>query len=192
MEIVIQATLASFFMGPPMLDQPLPNIPIPRLTTARLLLRAPHADDFPAYARLLASPRAKGMGGPFTERAAWGLFCHDVAGWTLFGHGALMIDLRASSECIGQVGISHGPLFPEKELGWLVYDGYEGRGYVTEAAAALRDWAFGPRGLDRLVSYIDPDNARSIAVAERLGAVIDPDAPRPDAADLVYLHRSGG
>jgi RimJ/RimL family protein N-acetyltransferase len=118
------------------------------------------------------------------------MFCHDVAGWTLFGHGALTIDLRATAECVGQVGINHGPLFPEKELGWFVYEAHEGQGYATEAAAALRDWAAQALGLDRLVSYIDPANARSIAVAERLGAVRDLHAATQDPGDVVYRHRS--
>jgi RimJ/RimL family protein N-acetyltransferase len=165
--------------------------PIPRLVTERLILRAPVADDFPAYARLLASPRSAGMGGPFALRAAWGMFCHGVACWALFGHGALMIELRDTGACVGQVDISHGPRFPEKELGWLVYEGHEGRGYATEAAAALRDWAARTLGLDRLVSYIDPKNVRSIAVAERLGASLDPGAPPQDPGDLVYRHRVG-
>jgi hypothetical protein len=121
----------------------MPAHPIPSLTTERLVLRAPVANDFPAYAQLLASPRAEGMGGPYSRRAAWGMFCHEVAGWALFGHGALMIDLRATGDCVGQVGISHGPLYPEKELGWHVYDGHEGQGYATEAAVALRDWPLG-------------------------------------------------
>jgi RimJ/RimL family protein N-acetyltransferase len=163
--------------------------PIPRLTTERLVLRAPVADDFPLYASLLATPRAKWMGGPFGLRAAWGMFCHGVACWTLFGHGALVIDLRTTGDCVGQVDISHGPRFPEKELGWLVYEAYEGQGYATEAAAALRDWAARTLGLDRLVSYIDPNNVRSAAVAERLGAVLDPGAPPQDPGDLVYRHR---
>ena len=69
---------------------------IPRLVTERLVLRQPVTDDFPAYARLLASPRSEGMGGPYTLRGIVGdVSCHDIAGWTLFGHGALMIDLRA-------------------------------------------------------------------------------------------------
>jgi RimJ/RimL family protein N-acetyltransferase len=98
---------------------------------------------------------------------------------------------QPTGDCVGQVGISHGPLFPEKELGWLVYDGHEGRGYATEAAAALRDWAARTLSLERLVSYIDAENVRSIAVAERLGAVLDPAAPKQDPGDLVYLHRAG-
>ena len=162
---------------------------IPTLTAERLILRAPVFADFPAYEALLASPRSIHMGGPYNTFAAWGLFCHDVALWHLFGHGALMIDLRSTGECVGQVGINHGPLFPEKELGWLLYPGHEGHGYAIEAARALRDWAFAIRGLPTLVSYVDPANSRSIAVAERLGAKLDPDAPRQDPEDLVYRHR---
>lgn len=161
---------------------------IPTITTQRTILRAPGIDDFPAYAAMLASPRARGMGGPYSMKEAWGLFCHDVAGWALFGHGALMIDHSVTGECIGQVGINHGPLFAEKELGWLIYEGYERHGYATEAAAALRDWAGEILGLRDLVSYIDPQNQQSIAVAERLGAYLDRSAPRLDPEDLVYRH----
>ncbi len=99
-----------------------------------------------------------------------------------------MIELRSTGACIGQVGINGGPLFPEKELGWLLYEGFEGAGYATEAATALRDWARETLGLDRLVSYIDPDNIASARVAERIGARLDPEAPRQDPDDLVYRH----
>jgi RimJ/RimL family protein N-acetyltransferase len=161
---------------------------IPTLTTERLILRPPTFADFAAYEALWASPRSRYMGGPYDTFSAWGLFCHDIACWQLFGHGALMIDLRSSGECVGQIGINHGPLFPEKEMGWLLYPGYEGHGYAVEAARALRDWAFADGGLTTLVSYCDPANARSIAVAERLGAVRDPLAPRQDPEDVVFRH----
>lgn len=144
--------------------------------------------DFPAYAAFLASPRSTGVGGPYSTRQAWGIFCHDIACWPLFGHGALMIELQSTGACIGQVGINDGPLFPEKELGWLLYDGQEGHGYASEAARALRDWATRNLKLSSLVSYVAPGNTASIAVAERLGAVCDTRADRPDPNDLVYRH----
>ena len=100
-----------------------------------------------------------------------------------------MIDLRSTGESVGQVGVSDGPLFPEKELGWNLYEGFEGFGFATEAAAALRDWAKETLGLHGLVSYVDPRNAASVRVADRLGAVLDSDAPRQDPDDLVYRHR---
>ena len=161
---------------------------IPTLTTERLILRPPAFTDFPAMEALLTSSRSRYMGGPYDTFGAWGLFCHDVGCWHLFGHGALMVDRRDTDECIGQVGINHGPLFPDKELGWLLYEGREGHGYALEAARALRDWAFAVRGLPTLVSYVDRNNTRSIAVAERLGAVRDDLAARQDPEDLVFRH----
>lgn len=160
----------------------------PTLTTARLTLRAPVAADFPAYAALMASPRSAGMGGPFDEREAWGMFCHEIACWHLFGHGGLTVTRSDTGEAVGMVEINAGPLFPEPELGWQLYDGHEGQGYATEAARAMLDWAFATLPLQSLVSYTGPDNVASQAVARRLGAVIDPDAPVQDEGDIVWRH----
>lgn len=161
---------------------------IPTLHTDRLVLRAPVIGDFAAYRALMASDRAIYMGGPFDERSAWGMFASDVAMWTLFGHGCLMIELAQTGQCVGQVGINHGPLFPEKELGWFLYAGFEGRGYASEAALAVRNWAFGSFGLDTLASYVDENNAASIRVAERLGGVRDDAALRQDPEDIVFRY----
>lgn len=164
----------------------------PTLTTERLILRPIILDDFAGYEKLMASSRSVYMGGPFDQAAAWGLFCHEVALWHLAGHGGLSIELRSTGACIGQAEINHGPLFPERELGWQVYEGHEGNGYVTEAARALLVWAFDDLGLSTLVSYVDPDNSRSIAVARRLGGVLDSSAPRQDETDLVFRYTPSG
>lgn len=161
---------------------------IPTLLTERLILRPPLMEDWPDYAALMLSSRAVYMGGPFSTSVAWGMFCHDIAQWPLMGHGALMMEDRDSAGCLGQVGINHGPLFPEHELGWFVYPDAEGQSYAFEAAAALRDWAFKERCLETLVSYIDPDNIRSQRLAERLGARLDTGAVRQDPTDLVFRH----
>lgn len=160
----------------------------PTLETARLILRPLRIEDFPAYAEIMASPRSVFMGGPYDQRGAWGMFCHDIALWSLYGHGALMIDIRDTGECVGQIGINHGPLFPEKELGWLLYEGFEGNGYATEAAAAMRDWARDTLKLQTLVSYFDPENHRSMAVSARLGGVRDDKALLQDEGDIVYRY----
>jgi RimJ/RimL family protein N-acetyltransferase len=163
---------------------------IPTLETPRLILRPMRADDFPAYAAEMASDRTKWMGGPYDLKGAWGMFCHDLVGWSLYGMGSLMIDRRDTGVTAGQVQINNGPLYPEAELGWLLYAGHEGHGFATEAAAALRDWAFRDRGVSTLVSYVHPENRASARVAERLGGVSDPHAPRQpgDVDDLVYRH----
>ena len=165
---------------------------IPTLETERLLLRAQTMDDWPAYAGLMMSDRAEFMQGPHTLSDAWGLFCHDLAQWQLMGCGALMIESRETGVCLGQVGINSGPLFPEHELGWMVYPEFEGNGYAFEAASAMRAWGFGPRGLVRLVSHIAPGNHRSRRLAERLGAELELDAERPGPEVLVYRHKAPG
>ncbi|WP_082127978.1 GNAT family N-acetyltransferase [Hoeflea sp. IMCC20628] len=163
---------------------------IPTLETDRLLLRPQTMEDWPAYAGLMMSDHAVFMEGPHTLADAWGMFCHDLAQWYLLGVGALMIEDRKSGQCLGQVGINHGPLFPEHELGWLVYPASQGKGYASEAALALRNWGFNVRGLKTLVSHIDPENHRSRKLAERLGAVLEFDAERPGPEVLVYRHRA--
>lgn len=145
-------------------------------------------DDWGRYFALMASDRAQYMGGPFAKNVAWGMFCADHAQWDHFGAGALMMDERKSGLCVGQIGINSGPLFPEQELGWLVFQEGEGRGYAFEAASALRDWARNVRRLRTLVSYVDPENKRSRRLAERLGATLDQEAARPDSTDLVFRH----
>ena len=110
--------------------------------------------------------------------------------WPLYGHGGLAMELRSTGEYVGIVEINHGPLFPEPELGWQVYAECEGKGYATEAARALQEWAFDERKLCTVVSYIDPSNHRSIAVAERLGGALDAAAARQDPEDLVYRYHA--
>ena len=161
---------------------------IPTITTSRLSLRPIAIEDWDAYNDFMASRRSHFMGGPFSTNAAWGMFCSDHVQWAFYDCGALMIEDRQDGTCLGQIGINFGPLFPEWELGWLLYPGAEGFGYAFEAAGALRDWAQHERQLETLVSYIDPQNTRSRKLAERLGATLDDEAPRTDKTDLVYRH----
>lgn len=162
---------------------------IPVIETERLRLRPLIFSDWSKYFAFLASGRARYMGGPHSEETAWAFFCNDVAQWSLFGHGALMFEDRETGATLGQVALCKGPLFPELELGWFVYDGAEGKGYALEAAIAMRDWGFATLGIAECVSYIDPENNRSIRLAERLGARLDRNARAPHPADLVYRHR---
>lgn len=162
----------------------------PTIKTKRLLLREPKVEDWPSFAEVMTSDRAKYMGGPYSLKYTWGSFCHGIAEWRLFGVGNLSIELHDTKRCIGQIEINQGPFFPEPELGWQLVVGAEGKGYAHEAAIAMRDWAFKEGGFETLVSYIDPDNLRSIQLAERLGAMLDARALKQDPDDLVYRHQN--
>ena len=137
----------------------------PVTKTDRLLLREPALKDWPGFAEVMTSDRAKYTGGPFSLENAWGSFCHGIAEWQLFGVGNLSIELRETGNCIGQIEINQGSLFPEPELGWQLLAGAEGNGFAFEAAVAMRDWAFRERKLKTLLRCIDPNNSRSVRLA---------------------------
>ena len=162
----------------------------PILRTERLILRPARLGDFKGFADLYASPRSKYIGGPRSPKAAWKDFAHDVGQWSLLGFGSWAIERRKSGDCIGQIGLNFPPHYPERELGWLLWEGFEGNGYAYEAALCARKFAYGTLGWTTAVSYISRENVRSIRLAERMGAVIDRNASLPDndPDDLVYRH----
>jgi RimJ/RimL family protein N-acetyltransferase len=55
------------------------------------------------------------------------------------------------------------------ELGYALASAYWKQGYMTEALSTLLDYAFGPMQLRRLEADIDPRNARSMRLVDRLG-----------------------
>ena len=57
------------------------------------------------------------------------------------------------------------------EVGYALVVGAWGRGYANEAVVALLDWGFAQLGLNRVEADIDPRNASSARVLERLGFV---------------------
>jgi RimJ/RimL family protein N-acetyltransferase len=160
------------------------------LTTERLILRAPVAADWEGYADFLTGPRSVYAGGPLDRPKAWIAFGHFIGHWVMRGYGSFIITLRASGEALGLVGPWFPDGRPEQELGWVIWsDIREGQGLAYEAAVAVRDHAFRDLGWPTAVSYIHPANARSIALAERLGAQRDPAAKVPkDDGTLVYRH----
>ena len=108
-----------------------------------------------------------------------------IAGWRTDGLGPFIVETTATDRRVGgQAGLmvfdardwtpstwTDAGTHAQPELGWALIRAYWGRGYATEAAAAIRDWACGRRSVGRLVSLISPGNVRSQRVAERLGAV---------------------
>ncbi len=137
-----------------------------------------------AFWTFYQSPRARFMDKPGNRTHLWYGFASEVGSWVLQGHGAWAIE-TAEGELAGQVAVTHPPHFPEPELGWLLFDGHEGRGLAFQAASAALDYARSEIRPASLVSYIDRRNLRSIALAERLDGVEDADAERFDDADVV-------
>nr|WP_209839865.1 GNAT family N-acetyltransferase [Rubellimicrobium aerolatum] len=165
---------------------------VPTLETARTRLRAPRLSDMDAWAEILCTDRARWMDGPMSRNDAFTELAASAGGWMLRGVGFWAVEAREGGEVLGFAGVNLEPSDREPELGFFLRAAAEGRGYATEACAAARDWAWA-QGLPSLVSYVDPENLRSVRLAERLGARRDPEAEAsyagtPDDGVAVYRH----
>ena len=147
------------------------SLVIPRLETGRLILRGPEQADFePVCTFLLDKERAWGFGVEEDRAQAWRWFACNLGHWALHGYGYFMIEHKQSGQPCGMTGIWNPEGWPEPEIGWLVFSGFEGQGIAHEAALRARDWAYEELGLTTLTSNIVPGNTRSEALAQRMGA----------------------
>lgn len=55
------------------------------------------------------------------------------------------------------------------DIGWVLHPAHSGRGYMTEAARAILDLAFGELARHRVRAVLDPRNEASAALCRRLG-----------------------
>ena len=143
----------------------------PTLETERLLLRPPGAEDFDAWAGLMADPdAARFIGGPMSRPPTWRNMCTVTGAWAIRGFSNFSIVEKATGRWIGRAGPWQPEGWPGAEIGWALDTSAWGKGYATEAAARCIDWAFDALGWDDVVHVIAPANAASIRVALRLGS----------------------
>ncbi len=146
---------------------------IPVLDTPRLTLRAPMARDLPTLTAFYETTRSHAVGGPRNAEESFMSLTSRIGHWAIKGFGLWHIDDRANGDFLGWVGILDAPSWDEPELAWTVFAHGEGKGMAFEAATAARAYAAQHMKMDQLISYIRPENTRSIALAERLGAVLE-------------------
>lgn len=161
----------------------------PVLETERLVLRPYIEADFDAFAAYFASARSAYTDGPVSRLAAWDLFTAGAGRWAIAGHGAWTIEVSQTGQAAGLVSLNTAIVLPDPELGWILWDGFEGHGYAFEAARRARDFAFETLKWPRLISGIHQENTRSIRLAERMGARLDPDLLlKAEPETLFYRH----
>jgi RimJ/RimL family protein N-acetyltransferase len=145
----------------------------PTLETDRLVLRPPRAEDFDAWAAMLADPvAAHFIGGVQPAGAAWRNLAAMTGGWVISGFGTFSVIEKASGRWIGRAGPWYPPGWPGPEIGWAFDRSAWGKGYATEAALCCVNFVFETLGWNRLVHPIAPTNAASIALAKRIGSVL--------------------
>ncbi|HYH54770.1 MAG TPA: GNAT family N-acetyltransferase [Solirubrobacterales bacterium] len=148
-----------------------PHTP-PTIETSRLLLRRWSRDDLKAHARMCADPEAMryiGDGSTFNSGQSWREVAMHIGHWALRGYGQWALERRDDGAWVGQAGFWNPPGWPGLEVGWRLAREVWANGYATEAGQAAIEWAWRTLDASELISVIQPENAASIRVAERLG-----------------------
>lgn len=144
------------------------------IETSRLKLRQWTADDFKPFALFYSDEtNARYVGGKKDAEQAWRHMALQVGHWVLKGFGYWAVDEKSTGEFVGSVGLWKSPAWPELELGYWIVEDHRGKGYALEACQHSIEFARHDLNASSLVSYIDPSNAPSIRLAERLGASYD-------------------
>lgn len=140
------------------------------LVTARLRLRPVRQRDFDSLYAMFNDPDVMRFYPGLRDRAQTQEWIDwNASAWEKHATGFFALERLEDDAFVGQCG----PLPQEVddrfdyEVAYLLAREHWGRGYATEAARACRDWAFRTFEPDRVVSFIAPDNQRSIHVAQR-------------------------
>ncbi len=152
------------------------------IETPRLLIRPLKAEDAPVLAALWADPRVtRFMGGPRIASEIQAGLEEDARLENPPALDLWPVVEAASGAVIGHCGLIEKQIDgqDEVELVYVFAASVWGKGYASEAAAALREAAFHRFGLRRLVSLIEPENAASARVAVKTGLRKDRPVLRP-------------
>jgi RimJ/RimL family protein N-acetyltransferase len=160
------------------------TVPLPMLSTPRLLLRPWRDDDLPAFAALNADPRVmEHFPSTLTRDRSDAVAARIREKFDRYGFGFRAVEVTGDGGApavpfAGFVGLSvpgfEAPFTPCVEVGWRLAVAHWGRGYATEAARAAVAYGFDTLGLTEIVAFTVPANRRSRAVMERLGMTRDP------------------
>ena len=151
-------------------------MPEPLLTTDRLELHRPQADDLSGLNALMEPAAMRvhlGRDAP-TLTDSFARLARNAGSWALYGYGTFMVRERGSDVIIGNCGVFHSwrgfaPFDGVAEAGWIIAADRWGRGYAAEAMNAALNWFDRTHAIRPVMAMIAPANTPSLALAARLG-----------------------
>src|SRR5437868_10119736 len=143
------------------------------LETLRLRLRLMSADILKALLAIFADPRVMAAFDepPFDHPRMARWLQRNLDHQAQYGYGLFAVIHKPSGVLIGDCGLEVMTIDdrPIAELGYDFRSDYWNQGYATEAANAVRDYAFSQLQLPQLISLIRAGNQASRRVAEKIG-----------------------
>jgi RimJ/RimL family protein N-acetyltransferase len=150
---------------------------LPRdIETDHLVLHPWRVLELDEYARLLADPEVMRHltheYGPLSYEEAQQAHSRILQLWAQRGFGAFAAVEKGTGRWAGKIGLDHLDRWPGSdkiEVEWQLLPAFWGRGYATEGARAVIQWAFDDLRLDRLIAITVPYHTASRRVMEKCG-----------------------
>ena len=91
--------------------------------------------------------------------------------YQFYGYGMWVVCLKKNDLVIGRAGLGNREVdgINRLELGYLIADEYQGRGYAKEACLAICDFARDRLDAEQMICLTEPENVPSVKLLERLG-----------------------
>jgi RimJ/RimL family protein N-acetyltransferase len=144
-----------------------------QLETPRLVLRLMRPSDIDGLLRIFGDPKVMVSfgGATFGREQMDGWMQRNINHQEQHGYGLFSVILKSEELLIGDCGLEHMDVAGDQatELGYDFRSDYWNQGFATEAASAVRDYAFDVLHLPRLISLIRVGNAASRRVSEKIG-----------------------
>ena len=145
-----------------------------QLETKRLVLRPMLESDFESLLLIFTDPKVMAaFNHPLfnlEQMSRW--LSRNLKHQNEFGYGLFSVILKETGELIGDCGLEVMEDMGAAELGYDFRSIFWNQGYATEAATAVRDYAFQVLRLPRLISLIRLGNQASRRVAEKVGMTL--------------------
>ena len=138
--------------------------------TERLLLRKMVPGDFENLCEILQDEKTMyAYEGAFSDGEVQQWLDRQRSRYQQWGFGLWAVILKENGKMIGQCGLTMQEIPGKRvpEIGYLFEKKYWHKGYAAEAAAAVKEYAFGVLGLEEVFSIIRDTNIASQKVAER-------------------------
>jgi RimJ/RimL family protein N-acetyltransferase len=167
---------------------------VSEVETPRLRLRRWREADREPFAAMNADPAVmEHFPAPFSREESDAAYQRVQQHWADHGFGLWVVEIAGRGEFAGTLGLKHvaftADFTPCVELGYRFVRSCWGNGFATEASGAAVKHGFDRLGLDEIVAFTIPINARSRRVMEKTGMQYAGDFDHPEFPDCHAMRR---
>ena len=157
------------------------------IETKRLILRPFEESDFEDLKSVWGDSETMSFYAEIhSEEKMKEIISEQIHTFQKYGYGLFVVKEKENGLFIGDCGITTQDIdgVEEYEIGYRIKKDHWGLGYASEAARAVKEYAFENLKLERLCSYMESSHQQSRRVAEKIGMKLEKEYSNPNNRNL--------